>query len=118
MINDNQMEIIRKINGLAFLKENWDGYGGLMISSELIEKSREFIEALPDSPAFDVVPLSRGGIQFEFMGKNRSIELSIENISDIDYLQWDAIAEDGEEGQCGIDDYEKINSVIAWVYGG
>jgi hypothetical protein len=40
--------IIDQINNLALLGKNWDGFGGMSLSSEVIEKSKSLIEHLSD----------------------------------------------------------------------
>lgn len=117
MLTDNQFEIIKKIEYMSLVKENWDGFGGLPVKPDVIEAAKNIIKNVPESPEFTVEPLSRGGIQLEFGTNSRMIEISIEDASSIEYFKYDIAKDVNSEGQCDIDDYEQVRFLIIWVNG-
>ena len=76
-----QMQVIHKIIKLSQIQENWDSYNGKPPAPKAINTAIELIEALPfeneDMPIPSVVPTSEGGLQIEWSGEERELEVEI-----------------------------------------
>lgn len=73
----SKSDIIKKVNSFLLLPFNWDSYGSKPISVEAHKNAVLFIEHVLESIVLlpFVVPVSGGGIQFEWMIKRG--ELSV-----------------------------------------
>jgi hypothetical protein len=62
---------------LLSLSPNWDSYGAGKVDPKLIDDAMSFVNAIlgPTSPAPRVVPLSGGGLQFEWHQKGIDLEV-------------------------------------------
>ena len=101
---------------LKTLPLNWSGYGASPIDHVLIHSAREFISALPcDLVATpEVVPMTRGRLQFEWHRGNRSLELEFECTDRIHYLKWDSGAGIEDEDTISVNDRAEIHALLRW----
>ena len=109
---------IDDLDELSELPVGWDSYGSDKISSDLIIAAKIFLDQLEyefiDAPR--VVPISGGGIQFEWEMNERELELEFidpDNIACLKVLNDEPI----EESQFNINDFNASRSVIQWLKG-
>lgn len=87
-----QIDALRKLADFEKLHPNWDSYGSPRISDGVIDVAVELIRnAIFDNvPAPRIIPISGGGIQFEWGKGAREIELEIHPDLSIEALIADA----------------------------
>lgn len=96
---DQRAIALRRIERLARLKDDWNGYGAKPFSRELIAAVKAFVTALPDhlfEPFGDevvgvapfAVAVANGSIQLEWHIGDRILELEFEKSGEVGYLQW------------------------------
>lgn len=79
---------LAKLDEIAALKENWNGYGAAPFSSGLLARARSLIASLPIQP--EVFPTADDSIQIEFDGPERSyLEIQITEGAEYDALRID-----------------------------
>jgi hypothetical protein len=101
---------------LKSLPNNWDSYGSPSIPTRLFENAKNFLcnlEFENISPP-RVVPVSGGGLQFEWKYGNR--ELEVEFVEDI-FVGYLKVISDQPvgEGQFSIRDYDSGRLLIKWL---
>lgn len=101
---------------LKSLPNNWDSYGSPSIPTRLFENAKNFLSSLEFeniSPP-RVVPVSGGGLQFEWKYGNR--ELEVEFVEDI-FVGYLKVISDQPvgEGQFSLRDYDSGRLLIKWL---
>jgi hypothetical protein len=109
----SKIRIINQLNDFALLEENWDSYGALRISENVIEKAISVVKNLYLKNIFIyyTAPSPSGDILLELKNKNKTIEIEISPESDITYTT----LKNGDEIKTGIwiqDNEELINWFI------
>lgn len=109
-----------KLNELASLQPNWDGYGASVIDPAIIAAARKFVASLPENLAFrpHVVPMSTGNLQLEWHRGSRTLELEFESRQLIHFLQWHPEAGVEEEDTIRADDVDRAVELIRWFMSG
>jgi hypothetical protein len=102
---------------LKNLPDNWDSYGSPSIPTRLFENAKNFLTSLEFeniSPP-RVVPISGGGLQFEWQQGHREIEVEFIEDNFIGYLK---VVSDKpiEEGQFSINNYDSARLLIKWLW--
>ncbi len=87
-----QIEALRKLADFEKLHPNWDSYGSPRISDGVIDMAVELVRNanFDNVPAPRIIPISGGGIQFEWGKGAREIELEIHPDLSIEALIEDA----------------------------
>ena len=108
-----------KIDRLAAVEPNWDGYGAPALDRDIIDAARQFVGRLVSYITVQplVVPLSNGALQLEWHQGQKILELEIEDPTTIHYLKWDPTAGLQEEDVFPIGDTAKAASLIDWFTG-
>ena len=108
------------IETLERLGPNWNGYGSPPIDPEIIGSSRRFILSLPDDLVSvpQVVPMTRGRLQFEWHCGARHLELEFETATTIHYLRWDTRTGFEEEALVPLADQGDAVDVVRWRVSG
>jgi len=79
------LEVLKEI---AHYGDNWDSYGSPPIREGVCDSARELLLSLgPEVPSPTVVPVSGGGIQFEWQFEERELEIEFCPNGGIEYLQ-------------------------------
>lgn len=108
----------QELNRLATLPDNWDGYDASPINENCIATARRLVKSLAGAtPRPRVVPLSTGGVQFEWDKGGRSLEIGVDAPDEINYLKFDPASEIEECGSVASEDPSAIRSLIMWLYG-
>lgn len=110
--------ILEKIQEVAVLKPNWDGYGAPALDRASIETAIRISEALQD--VFEVhpphvVPVPTGDVQFEWDREGKSLEIEIEDGDTIYFLKW--LPSGMESERFPATDTDKIRELIEWFLG-
>lgn len=106
------------IEQLAKLPADWNGYGASPIDPDVIESASKLINRLPAdavSPP-QVVPMTRGRLQFEWHRGRRSLELEIETPTLVRYLKYDADEGIEEEATLPIEDTSGLMELLRWFH--
>jgi hypothetical protein len=82
-------EIYDRISDLKKLRENWDSYGGLIVTDAAISSVRVLLANLDieDTPTPHVAPLPDGGVGLHWRVGARDLEIEVEPNGNINYLQ-------------------------------
>lgn len=83
-------EALKQLNIIYNLPSNWDSYGSPSLSRELFETALKFVKYIKGSfleSEPDVVPVSGGGVQFEWQFGGRELEIEFSNKSMVEYLK-------------------------------
>ena len=113
-LNEDQVKAIQKIAGFEQLPQNWDSYGSPKISAEVIDCAIELVtNSFDRGPAARILPVSGGGIQFEWENGERELEIEFRPDLNIEYL----LAEDGEPVQAR-KDFKSIDDLLSWLIHG
>ncbi len=91
-----------RLTQFAAFEEDWDSYGASPISHRAIDAARQLLLRLPrrlgeigDAGPYAVAPLASGGIQLEWRGNRRALEIDIDAVGRLGSL----LAEDHETGR-------------------
>ncbi len=91
-----------RLTEFAAFEEDWDSYGALPISDRAIDSARQLLLRLPrrlgeigDAGPYALAPLASGGIQLEWRGNRRALEIEIDPGGRLSSL----LAEDHETGR-------------------
>jgi len=105
-----------KIRELGQLKENWDSEGAPRLDRKILQAAAEFVDSLPGhiAPRPMIVPLSSGGLQFEWHNGEQSLELELENPREVRYLKWNPSDSVEDEEVVGVADIECLTNLIRW----
>lgn len=112
-----QIAAAKTILGFQSLSDNWDSYGSPRISREVMNFAMGFINYvfLENSPAPTVLPVSGGGIQFEWSKGDREVELEIRPDLSITYL----MSEHGEPiEESALGTPSRAGHLFYWLNGG
>ena len=90
------IELEECLASLATLPKGWDGYDGIPVGPAIVVLVRYFLTAIEECGRTvpDVVPLSNGGVQLEWVGGVYKVEMEVE-ISPRGEIQ--VYLEEGEE---------------------
>ncbi len=109
--------VTSQIQGLRGLAPGWDGYSAPRIDEAIVDAALKLVQELAPhiAPRPRVVPLSSGGLQFEWQAANgQSLELEFEDDSTIHYLRWHQAAGIEDEAFLSVDEVEEIEQLIKW----
>ena len=116
LLHFDKLGTLGQIEQLALLPRDWNGYGADSIDPKVIEAASRFIESFPldatTSP--QVVPMTRGRLQFEWHRGNRSLELEFETSTLIHYLKYDPDRAIEEEATLPVDETERLLELLCW----
>lgn len=103
--------ILKKLEQIYQLPDDWDSYGSPSLSKEKCDIAREIIFSIvsDDIPEPAVVPAAGGGVQFEWDFEGRSLEIEVIDKNTIVYLK-----EDTQENM-DADDFNPSNTNITGV---
>jgi hypothetical protein len=107
------------LNIISQMPDNWDSYGSPSLSKDLYSNAKAFICLLQDLFVFetpDVIPVSGGGVQFEWQYQGRELEIEFSKPSEIAFLQVFE-NESMKEGVFSIDRMDiEIRNFILWLF--
>jgi hypothetical protein len=88
-MNEWQLTAIKKVLGFKSLAPNWDSYGSPSPASCAIQAALSFLIDIPFSslPAPRIVPVSGGGLQFEWISGERELEVEVRPEGSIEILK-------------------------------
>ena len=112
---DRSATLVR-LEQLAFLPHDWNGYGACPIDPDVIEAASRFISLLPieEISTPQVVPMTRGRLQFEWHRGNRSLELEFESPTLIHFLKYDSDRGIEEEDVLPLEDMSQLMELLRW----
>jgi hypothetical protein len=104
------------LNKLGELRRDWNGYGAPPIDPEIIAKASEFINnfGAEFQGAPQVVPMTKGRLQFEWHRGNRSLEIEFEDSQTLHYLKWDSDQGLEDEDVISVVDTHTITDLLLW----
>ena len=82
----NSDELIDKINDIHRLDDNWNGFGADKFSYNIIHKSLDLVNYIPECAC--VYPVADDSIQFEWNIANVYYEIQVYDNKYITYIQW------------------------------
>jgi len=102
-----------RIKELMKLEPGWDGHDGKPVDSDVANFAAKFLrETLePDGPVPQVVPLSYGGLQFEWHEKGIDLEIEVEAPNRIFVSFEDSKTDEELEGEFSTD-YTEVMHVM------
>ncbi|MBW8000439.1 MAG: hypothetical protein FVQ80_00250 [Planctomycetes bacterium] len=109
---------IDTLEELSRLPVGWDSYGSPRISDDIIDAAKNFLGQLEyeyvEVP--HIIPISGGGIQFEWQVGDRELELEFIDSVTISFLK---VRNDEpiEENQFNRNDFNASRNVIQWLKG-
>jgi hypothetical protein len=109
-----------ELDELSRLGPNWDGYGAPPIDRGITAAAKQFIRDLPPNLVYRprVVPMSTGGLQFEWHQGPKILELELEDARTVRYLQWDPGHSVKEEETFRAADIDRAVELIQWFMSG
>jgi hypothetical protein len=112
--------VLAELDRLSRLPKNWDSYGAPPIDPRIIAEAKKFVEALPENLAYrpHVVPMSTGGLQFEWHHQGKILELEFESLKTMHFLQWHPQARVEEEDTFPASDVDRAVDLIQWFMSG
>jgi hypothetical protein len=120
-IADALNALAARLDQIAALRPNWDGYGAPPIDPSVLRAVRGWGRRMPGwalTPAPAVVPLSSGAVQLEWHYGSRILELEFETPDHIHYLRWEPGAGVEDEDTFPAQDRMKAEELIGWASGG
>jgi hypothetical protein len=120
-------KVFKKIGQITKLGKNWDSFGSHPIEMECIKITVRILLAIIewqesinlDIPAPFVVPTPDGGIQFEWKNKKKYLEIAmLPNISDVEFLAIEKVAEGDLELEGVIKSDNEIKELLHWLVSG
>ncbi|HET6884025.1 MAG TPA: antitoxin family protein [Pirellulales bacterium] len=108
-----------RIDRLAALEPNWDGYGAPALDRHILFAAKQFIGWLATYTTAQplAVPMSSGALQLEWHQGQKILQLEFEDPMTIHYLKWDPATGTEEEDVFPIGDTAKAASLIDWFTG-
>ncbi len=75
------VSLLRDLNSIAFLPPDWDSYGALPITQQILEHAFDVIVKLmdEDTPLPEVGATVRGGVEFEWHIDGKDLEVQVES---------------------------------------
>jgi hypothetical protein len=112
---DNDLAL-SQLAKLKDLPENWNGYGARPIDQSMVDAASHFLLGLSDDDITtpQIVPMTRGRLQFEWHRDNRSLELEFEDSEHIHYLKSDDDSGIEEEDILSTSQREEIVKLLRW----
>ncbi len=110
---------LSQLNAIAQLADDWDSYGSPRLSEELYSSAKKLVDLIQDafvSQAPDVVPVSGGGVQFEWQYGGCELEIEFSSPFEVAYLK---VFEDEsmEEGVFSIEEMEtEVRKLLSWLF--
>jgi hypothetical protein len=110
--------IVGRIEQLADLPRDWNGYGACPIDPNVIESALKLIDRLPGDAVStpQVVPMTRGRLQFEWHRGRRSLELEIETPTLVHFLKYDADRGIEEEATLPVEETSRLLDLLHWFH--
>jgi len=109
-----KIEAISQTLRLERLPTDWDSYGSPPPSNELADFCIDWLKNIPfnDLPSPNVVPVSGGGIQFEWSLPDRELELEVLPNYTIEFLK----VERGEPLDQGeVTNLQQLQALFGWL---
>jgi hypothetical protein len=107
-----------RLDQVAALPPNWDGYNAAPVDPVLVQTIREWGAAMPGwafAPPPAVVPLSSGAVQLEWRTGSKLLELEFESPGFIHFLRWDPASGVEEEDSFPTTDRTRAEALVAWA---
>jgi hypothetical protein len=107
-----------RIERFAALPHDWNGYGADPIDPGVIETALKFIDRLPTEAIStpQMVPMTRGRLQFEWHRGRRSLELELETPTLVHYLKYDPDRGIEEEATLTVDKSSHLRELLDWFH--
>jgi hypothetical protein len=107
-----------RIEQLAALPHDWNGYGACPIDPDVIESASRLIDRLSFEAisAPQVVPMTRGRLQFEWHRGRRSLELELETPTLVHYLKYDPGRGIEEEATLPVEETSRLLELLHWFH--
>ena len=101
---------------IKVMPDNWDGYGSPVLAAEIYDSALAVIEEMEyfTIPPFQVVPVSGGGVQFEWSYQGKQLEIEFSEAGKIGYLKVFANRE-MEEGEVLLTQFNEIYKLLDWL---
>ena len=119
-------ELLGRLEAFRSLSENWDSYGSDPISPKAIAAARDVLFSLKErfSPVvgsdflpLNVAPIADGGVQFEWKGATRVLEIEVTAEGSLAYF---AVEGRGPKRKTNRKDEatpDELEQLVAWVTG-
>ena len=116
----NRESALKLLSKFKNIKENWNSYGARSPDLAIVEVAARAIENISNGFEFLVVvsPTPSGGVGLEWHHGDRELQIGFVSIEKCKYLKWSNSAQDGHEGECSMDDIDRIHSLIDWLMTG
>ena len=113
-LSEDQVKAIQKIAGFEQLPTNWDSYGSPRVSRAVIDSAIDLVLTTFDFvPMRRIVPVSGGGIQFDWEMGERELEIEVRPDLNIEFL----LSVDGDPVEPR-KDIKSIEGLLSWlIYG-
>lgn len=111
-------EAARRLREIRNLAPNWDSYGSPPLNEVVFGSAKEFLFSLHrDAPSPSVVPVSGGGVQFEWQINGRELEIEFCPDGRIEYLR---VSEDEtmDEGKIPSIKAMQSHALLTWLLEG
>jgi len=113
---------LEKLESVYHLPDNWDSYDSPALSDELYENAKTFLNSIKalDVPELAVVPVSGGGVQFEWQHGGRELEIEFSLSDKVEYLKVfenEFKNEEMEEGDFLPQDAATGRNLLRWLIG-
>lgn len=108
-------EAARRLREIRNLAPNWDSYGSRPLSDDAFNSAKEVLFAMGcDTPPPAIVPVSGGGVQFEWQVEDRELEIEFLPDSRIVFLR---VHEDEatDEEELPSTDLTRVPSLLKWL---
>ena len=111
----------RQLMQLSLLEQNWDSYGAEPVSSVAIDKAYALLQLLQESRVdllqeriapYAIAPLANGGVQLEWRGGDRALEVEVGPDGDFGYL---SIVEDGDARSFQEEDHVSTSQIVELI---
>src|SRR3989442_6266099 len=107
---------LRQIGEIAALPEDWDSAGSAAPRSEVVQAAIEMLLHLEheEPPMPQICPVSGGGIQFEWHGPGREMEIEVLPDSSVQFL---TVAENNQTFEAHLPgpDRDAIRALVKWL---
>lgn len=115
--NEWQVKAIKKVLGFRGLPQNWDSYGSAAITQSAVTAAISLLGMIPLAtlPTPRAVPVSGGGIQFEWAKGQRELEVEVRPTGAIEILKVEngLPVNDGEDLSLT---EAQIEQAFSWLY--
>lgn len=107
---------LAQIEQLSRLRYAWNGYGADSIDPEVIAAAPRFVDflSLDGISTPQVVPMTRGRLQFEWHRGRRSLELEFESPTVVHFLKYDPDRGIEDEDVLPADDTARLRELLRW----